>query len=92
MLNLLFVVTLFGPLANFWKGVNCGEGYLRYVKPRIRLRFSKKIESLSMSFHHIDFDFSKLDNDIKVIDDLLINKCLLILPKIKIEKSMIKHR
>ena len=35
MLNLLFVVELFGPLANYWKGGNCGEGYLRYVKPRI---------------------------------------------------------
>ena len=34
--NLPYAVTLFGPLANFWEGGNCGEGYLRHVKPRIR--------------------------------------------------------
>ena len=43
-----------------------------------------------MSFHHVDFDFSKPDNDMKVIDGLLIDKYLLILPEIKIENSMIK--
>ena len=43
-----------------------------------------------MSFHHVDFDFSKPDNDMNVIDGLLIDKYLLILPEIKIENSMIK--
>ena len=56
----------------------------------VRLRFSKKIELLSISFHHVDFDFSNPDNDMKVIDDLLIDKCLLILLEIKIENSMTK--
>ena len=56
----------------------------------VRLRFSKTIESLSISFHHVDFDFSNPDNDMKVIDDLLIDKCLLILLEIKIENSMTK--
>ena len=36
LLNLPYVVTLFKPLANFWGRINCGEGYLRHVKPRIR--------------------------------------------------------
>ena len=36
MLNLPYAVTLFGPLANFWEGSNCGEGYLWHDKPRIR--------------------------------------------------------
>ena len=36
LLNLPYAVTLFGSLANFWEGSNCGEGYLRHVKPRIR--------------------------------------------------------
>ena len=35
-LNLPYAVTLFGLLANFWEGGNCGEGYLRHVKPCIR--------------------------------------------------------
>ena len=26
---------LFGPMINLWKGSNQGEGYLRFVKPRI---------------------------------------------------------
>jgi len=26
-------------------------------------RFDKQVESLSMSFHRVDFDFSKTDND-----------------------------
>ena len=56
----------------------------------VRLKFAKKIESLSMSFHHVDFDFSTLDNGMKIIDDLLIDKYLLILPVIKIEHSIIK--
>ena len=55
----------------------------------MRLRFAK-IESLSMSFYHVDFDFSEPDNGMKVIDDLLIDKCLLILLEIKIENSMTK--
>ena len=40
----------------------------------VRLKFAKQIESLSMSFHHVDFDFSTPDNGIKMIDDLLIEK------------------
>ena len=40
-----------------------------------------------MSFHHVDFDFSKPDNGIKVIDGLLIDKYLLMLPEIEIEHS-----
>ena len=35
LLNLPFAVTVFGPLANSWEGGNCGEEYLRHVKPRI---------------------------------------------------------
>ena len=30
-----FAVELFGPLANYWEGGNCGEWYLRHIKPRI---------------------------------------------------------
>ena len=192
LLNLPFAVELFGPLANYWEGGNCGEGYLRHVKPRIRdvhtknwnmnvhinllndtsmgsvldthfskksskrhlakyqrfkkqsgrlknmyhqyssveelyvsfkqqvpisfvmttdgkyysivkkrnikiiggisvrFRFDKKVESLSMSFHHVDFDFSKTDDDIKVIDELLIEKYLLMLPEIRMKDSMIQ--
>ena len=56
----------------------------------VRLKFSKKIESLSISFHHVDFDFSTLDNGMKIINDLLIEKYLLMLPEIKIEHSIIK--
>ena len=55
----------------------------------MRLRFAK-IESLSMSFYHVDFDFSEPDNGMKVIDDLLIDKYLFMLPEIKIENSSIK--
>ena len=40
-----------------------------------------------MSFHHVDFDFSTLDNGMKV---LLIEKYLLMLLEIKIEYSIIK--
>ena len=43
-----------------------------------------------MSFHHVDFDFSTPDNGIQMIDDLLIEKDLLLLPEIKIKNSMIK--
>ena len=45
-----------------------------------------------MSFHHVDldFDFSKTDENIKVIDKLLIEKSLLMLPEIRIEDSMIQ--
>ena len=43
-----------------------------------------------MSFYHVDFDFSKPDNGMKAIDDLLIDKYLLMLPEIKIENSLIK--
>ena len=50
----------------------------------------KKVESLSMSFHHVDFDFSKTDDDIKVIDELLIEKYLLMLPEIRMKDSMIQ--
>ena len=42
LLNLPYAVILFGPLANFWEGSNCGEGYLRHVKPRIRDVHPKK--------------------------------------------------
>ena len=40
----------------------------------MRLNFSKIVESLSMAFHHVDFDVSTPDNDMKMIDDLLIEK------------------
>ena len=50
----------------------------------VRFRFDKQVESLSISFHHVDFDFSKTDDDIKVIDELLIEKYLLMLPEIRI--------
>ena len=53
----------------------------------VRLRFAKKIKSSLMSFHHVEFDFSKPDNGIKVIDGLLIDKYLLMLPEIDIEHS-----
>ena len=43
-----------------------------------------------MSFHHVDFDFSTPDNGMKIIDDLLIEKYLLMLSEIKIEHSIIK--
>ena len=36
MINIPYVVTLFGLLANFWEGGNCGEGYLRHVNAGIR--------------------------------------------------------
>ena len=36
LLNLPFAVELFGPLVNYWEGGNCGEGYLRHAKSRIR--------------------------------------------------------
>ena len=42
----------------------------------VRLKFTKKKESLLMSFHHVDFDFSTPDNSMKIIDDLLIEKCV----------------
>ena len=29
----------------------------------VRFRFDKQVESLSMYFHRVDFDFSKIDND-----------------------------
>jgi len=192
LLNLPYAATLFGPLANFWEGSNCGEGYLRHVKPRIRdvhtknwnmnvhmnllndnsmgsvldthfsnksskkhcakyqrfkkqssrlknmyhkynsveelfasfkqqlpisfvrttdgkyyaivkkrdmesvggisvrLQFAKKIESLSMSFHYVDFDFSIPDNGMRIIDELLIEKYLLMLPEVITKHSIIK--
>ena len=43
-----------------------------------------------MSFHRIDFDFFKTDEDNKIIDDLLIEKYLLMSPEIKIEYSTIQ--
>ena len=43
-----------------------------------------------MSFHYVDFDFSTQDNGMKIIDDLLIEKYLLMLPETKIERSIIK--
>ena len=54
------------------------------------LNLLKKIESLSMSFHHVDFGFSTQDNGMKIIDDLLIEKYLLMLPETKSEHSIIK--
>ena len=36
-----------------------------------------------MSFHHVDFDFSTPDNGMKIIDDLLIEKYVLMLSEIK---------
>ena len=36
LLNLPQSLIEFGPLARLWEGGNQGEGYLRYVKPRIR--------------------------------------------------------
>ena len=56
----------------------------------VRLKFAKQIESLSISFHHVDFDFSTPDNGMKIIDDLLIKKYLLMLPEFNIEHSIIK--
>ena len=57
----------------------------------VRFRFDKKkVESLSMSFHRVDFDFSKIDDDTKVIDELLIEKYLLMLPEIRIKDFMIQ--
>ena len=35
-----------------------------------------------MAFHHVDFDFSTPDNGMKIIDDFLIEKYLLMLPDI----------
>ena len=55
----------------------------------VRLKFAKNIESLSMSFHHVDFDFSTPENGMKIVDDLLIELFLLMLPEIKIEQSII---
>ena len=49
---------------------------------------SLKNESLSMSFHHIDFDFSNPDNDIKTIDDLFIDIFLLMFPEIKVSNNV----
>ena len=43
-----------------------------------------------MFFYRVDFDFSKIDEDIKVIDELLIEKYLLMLLEIRIEDSMIQ--
>ena len=43
-----------------------------------------------MSFHHLDFDISTPDNGMKIIDDLFIEKYLLMLPEIKIEDSITK--
>ena len=43
-----------------------------------------------MSFHRVDFDLSKTDDDINVIDELLIEKYLSIIPEIRIENSMIQ--
>ena len=43
-----------------------------------------------MSFHHVEFDFSTPNNGMKIIDDLLIEKYLLLLPEIKIEHSIVK--
>ena len=43
-----------------------------------------------MLFHHVDFDVPTPDNGMKIIDDLLIEKYLLMLPEIKIENSIIK--
>ena len=43
-----------------------------------------------MSFHHVYFDFSTPHNGIKIIDDLLIEKYLLMLLEIIIEHSIIK--
>ena len=56
----------------------------------VRLKFAKEIESLSMSFHHVDFEFSTPDNGMKIIDEFLIEKYLLILLEITIEHSIIK--
>ena len=56
----------------------------------VRFRFDKKVESLSISFHRVYFDFSKTDDDIKLIDELLIEKYLLMLQEIRIENSMIR--
>ena len=36
LFNLSYAVSIFGPLVNFWEGENCGEGYLRHDKLRIR--------------------------------------------------------
>ena len=55
----------------------------------VRLKFAKKIESLLMSFHHIDFVFFTPENGMKIIDNLLIELFLLMLPEIKIEQSII---
>ena len=43
-----------------------------------------------MSFHHVDFDFSTPDNGMKIIDELLIKKYLLMLPEVEIKHSIIK--
>ena len=41
LLNLPKALIQFGPLVKLWEGGNQGEGYLRYVKPRIRDVHSK---------------------------------------------------
>ena len=41
LLNLPKALIEFGPLVKLWEGGNQGEGYLRYVKPRIRDVHSK---------------------------------------------------
>ena len=43
-----------------------------------------------MSFHRVSFDCSKIDVDIKVIDELLVEKYLLMLPEIRIEDYTIQ--
>ena len=38
----------------------------------VKLKFAKKFESLSMFFHHIDFEFSTPDNGMKIVEYLLM--------------------
>ena len=35
LLNIPKTMERYGPLINLWEGSNQGEGYLRYVKPKI---------------------------------------------------------
>ena len=83
---ILFVMTTDGKYYSIVKKRNINT--IRGIS--VIFGFDKKVESLSISFNGVDFNFSKKDDDIKVIDELFIEKCLLILPEIRIENSMIQ--
>ena len=61
LLNLLFAVELFGPLANYWEEGNCEEGYLRHVKPRIRNVYTK---NWNMNVHINLFNDNSMRSDL----------------------------